>query len=209
MIKIAVILLGLAGSILLADPASACVLAPPQPRLAGESDFSYQARVEKMSREIDEQRSIQRQQSALKAPILFIAREASTEFFQQETAKWAAAQPKPKRGDPPVPPVPPPPQFPIASYFQPVTWIKGTGSPAIFRIETRLTTCGPWSLGDTGAASDGDLLVFFAQEGPISEKTLIDAITIDKLTEPELVELVARHREDPGAGADTPEPHRR
>lgn len=195
MIRSFVLTMGLGGSIIIADPASACVLAPPEPRLAGESDLAYRTRIEKMSHEIEGRRSIQRQQSALKAPTLFIAREASTEFHKQEAAKWAAAQPKPKRGDPPPPPVPlPPPQFPIPRYFQPVTWIHGAGSPAIFRIETHLTSCGPWSLGDTSAAGEGELLLFFAREGPVSENTLIDAIAIDMITEPELVKLVAAYR---------------
>ena len=167
MIRSFVLMMGFGGSIIIADPASACVLAPPEPRLAGESDLVYQARVDKISREIAEQISIQRQQSALKAPTLFIARESSTKFFEQEAAKWAAAQPKPKRGEPPLPPVPPPPpQFPPSSYFQPVTWIKGAGSPAIFRIERHYTSCGPWSLGDAGTAGEGALLLFFCARRP-------------------------------------------
>ncbi|HEY0597131.1 hypothetical protein, partial [Sphingopyxis sp.] len=151
-----------------------------------------QARVEKKSREIAEQISMRRQQSALEAPILFIGRGANVEFHRQEAEKWAASQPRPKPGEPPVPP--PPPEFPVPLHFQPVAWIKGTGSSAIFRIETHMTTCSYWSLGDTRSAGEGTGLLFSARESPISESTLIDAIAIDKITEPELVKLVAAHR---------------
>ena len=192
MVRFFALTTGVIGAITVAVPASACLPPVPEPRLAGESDLAYQARVEKMSREYEEQRSSRRQQSALSAPILFIAREASTDFYRQEAEKWAASQPKPKPGEPPVPP--PPPQVPIPLYFQPVTWIKGMGAPEIFRIETR-RTCGSYSsLGDTRSTGEGTDFLFSAREGPISENTLIDAIAIDMITEPELVKLVAAYR---------------
>lgn len=180
------------GSVIVADPASACLPPVPEPRLAGESDLAHQARVEKVSREYEEQRSIRRQQSALSAPILFIAREASADFYRHEAEKWAASQPKPKPGESPIPP--PPPQVPMPLYFQPVAWINGTGSPAIFRIETHMACGSYWSRGDTRSAGEGARFLFSAQEGPISENTLIDAIAIDKITAPELVKLVAAHQ---------------
>lgn len=192
MVRFFALTTGAIGAIIIADPASACLPPVPEPRLAGESDLAYHARAEKMSREYEEQRSSRRQQSALSAPILFIAREASADFYRQEAAKWAASQPKPKPGEPPVPP--PPPQVPIPLYFQPVTSIKGARSPQIFRIETHMACGSYWSLGDTRSTGEGTYFLFSAREGPISENTLIDAIVIDMITEPELVKLVAAHQ---------------
>jgi hypothetical protein len=209
MIRTFALFAGLAGSIMLADPASACVPLLPEPRLEGESDLAYQTRVEKMKREWDEQRAVRRQQNALNAPTLFIARAASATVYRQEAEKWSAEQAKLRKpGEPPAPPIPPPPpQVPGPLYFQPITWIKGTGSPAMLRIEAHVTMCDSWWLGDTSSAKEGEDLLFSAREGPISENTLIDAIAIDKITEPELVELVAKHREH-GAGSESPEPPR-
>lgn len=196
------LLAGLASSIIVANPASACTPPrPPEPQPEGESLSAYQARIEKMKHEYDEWRK----QRALNAPIIFISRKANTAFFQQEAEKLEAAQSKPKKhGQPP----PPPPQFRLIGYFQPIAWVKGTGAQAILLIKTPITGCGYEPLGDTESAKEGEHLIFFAQDGPISENTLIDAIAIDKITEPELLELVARHRERPGTGSESPEPSR-
>lgn len=194
----------LAGSILLANPASACVPDPRAWQQEGESVAAYEARVQKMERE----RSERRQQGALNAPTLFIVRAATGEFFEQEAAKWRAAEQmrSAQSGEPPIPP--PPPAFPAPAYFRPIAWLRGAGSPDLISIETRQTTCGYMAMGDTLFAKDGVEYVFAAREGPISEKTLLDAIAIDKITAPELVELIARHREHPGAGSESPGPSR-
>ena len=198
---------GLASAIILAEPASACTPIPPEQRLEGESDLAYQARVEKIGHERDEQRALQRQQSALIAPVLFIGREASAAVYRLEAEKWSAEQANLRKpGEPPIPP--PPLHVPQPRYFEPIVWINGTGSQSIFRIEASVTMCGTWWRGDTGSAGEGALLLFSARQGPISENTLIDALAIDKITEPELVELVATHQEHPGAGSETSEPHR-
>lgn len=204
------LLTSLAGSILLADPAPACVTPPREPQMEGESFSAYEARVEKMEREQDEQRVASRQQRALNAPTLFIARAATGGFLEQEAAKRQADQPSGSAQPSEQPVIIPPPPLAVEGrrYFRPIAWLRGTGSQDLVQIETRQTTCGYMSLGDTLFPNDGVQYVFAAKEGPISENTLIDAIAIDKITEPELVELVARHQEDPGAGSDTPEPRR-
>lgn len=202
MIRTFALLAGLAGSIMLADPAAACVPDPRESQQQGESVAAYEARVQKMERE----RSEWRQQGALRAPTLFIARAATGEFFAQEAAKRQAGQPS--GSEPPVVIPPLPMAVTAPRYFRPIAWLKGSGSPDLIPIETRQTTCGYMAMGDTLFAQDGVEYVFAAREGPISEKTLLDAIAIDKITEPELVELVARHREHPDAGTEPPEPSR-
>ena len=47
------------------------------------------------------------------------------------------------------------------------------------------------ALGDTTSSKEGDLFVFFARKGRISDDTLIDAIAVDKINDPALMDLVA------------------
>jgi len=202
MIRIFALSAGLAGSIMLANSALACVPDPRQSQQEGESVDAYQARIGKLERE----RSEWRQRGALKAPTLFIARAATADFLDQEAAERRASEPSPpaEPGEQPVVIPPPPLAVTGPRYFRPITWLRGTGSQDLVRIETRQTSCGYMSMGDTLFAKDGVDYVFAAREGPISENTLIDAIAIDRITEPELVALVARRQEDPGAGSETP-----
>jgi len=205
MTKTFALLTGLASSLIVASPTSACAPSrPPEPQLEGESLSAYQARIEKMEREYD----TWRQQRALNAPTIFIARKANTDFYLREAERLAAAQSKP-RADVQPPPPPSPPQFRVIGYFQPIAWAKGAGEQAIFQLRTPFTNCGSGSVGDTEFAQEGDQFVFLAQDGPISEKTIIDAIAIDKVTDPELVDLLARHHERLGAGSEAAEPPKR
>lgn len=179
---------GVVATIILADPAFACITPPPEPRLQGESDAAYQVRMAQKSHEASEQHNLQRQQNALRAPILFIARNVDAEVRAQEEAKWRADELKlRKRGDPPIPP--PPKMVPQPLHFQPVTWIKGSGSSAIFQVAPQGSTCGLYAY--IGDAQERERLLFLAYEDPISGRGLIDAIALDKITDAELAKLIA------------------
>lgn len=57
--------------------------------------------------------------------------------------------------------------------------------------------CGPMSFGDTSHSQPGDLYLFFARKGSVSEATLIDAIALDSIDHPALTAFVAKHRKRP------------
>jgi hypothetical protein len=56
------------------------------------------------------------------------------------------------------------------------------------------SSCGLRGLGDTSNSQPGNLYLFFARKGPVSEATLIDAITLDPIDHPALNAFVARYR---------------
>ena len=53
------------------------------------------------------------------------------------------------------------------------------------------------SFGDTDHSQPGSLYLFFARKGPLSEKTLIDAIALDAIDHPALAAFVAKYRKRP------------
>ncbi|WP_343520671.1 hypothetical protein [Sphingomonas sp.] len=181
---------------LFAWPAWACSPVPMPPPLPGESQQAYKARIAEEQRRQAERWLRNRQTDALqRADTIFIARET---VWPPPSRPQARAH----RGGAPRPPariksvsfVDPPP-----AYFKPIDWFRGPRTRASFRIERSMTTCGVMSVGDTSLSTPSNLYVFFARKGPLSEKTLIDAIAADRIDDPALVAFVARHRGMPPA----------
>lgn len=182
---------------LFASPARACSPVPVPPPLPGESPEAYKARIAEQERKQAADWMRARQTRALQqADLIFIAR---------DTAWMPPYRPPPVRrgrAGQPLPPKPIPPvliEYPAPSYFKPIGWFRGAQSPTLFRVNRSLTSCGPMSIGDTTNSSEGNLYLFFARNGPLSEKTLIDAIAIDRIDDPALVAFVAKHRGKPPA----------
>lgn len=191
------LLAALSVAALIASPASACSIAPPPPPLPGESPEAYKARTAELRRKQDEEWMRKRQAEALqRADLIFIGR---------DTAWMPPYRPSPVRrgrAGQPLPPVPVPPlviEFPAPSYFKPVDWFRGPRSQILFRVNRSNTSCGWMGIGDTTYSQPGKLYIFFARKGPLSEKTLIDAIALDKIDDPALIAFVARHRGKPPA----------
>jgi len=169
-----------------APEARACMLIPPQP-LAGESAAAYRQRLEALEREEEAQRPAreaewlrQRQADGLEhASIIFIAR--NTEPPQARSAR---------RG----PPVLRPYDW-STSYFTPVAWLRGRQASAPFVVHAGTNSCGGLDgVGDVTLNETGAEFIFFASGEPFTELTLIDAIAVDKITDPALVAFVARSR---------------
>lgn len=171
-------------------PADACV---PEPMRAGESAEEYKARLAQQR----ERWEMQREPYALqRAAAIFIAREATREFLDEEMAKARTARPT-RRSERPVPP---PPLMvlrpPESAYFRPVAWFRGAGSDTLIPLTVDWTSCGPSLLGDTGSGKNGALYIFFADAGPISRQTLFEAIAVDGITDPALLEFAANYRRE-------------
>lgn len=184
------IALGVAAFIAL--PTQACVITMPPP-LPGESPQAYQTRVAEERRQEAERWAKARQADAL--------READRIFIGRYTFWSPPYRPAPVRRarpgqPPPLVPLPAPPRikFPLSSYYEPIDWFRGAPSTALFRVRGENTSCGPTSIGDTAGGSEGALYLFFARKGPLSEKTLIDAIALDKIDDPVLLAFVEKHR---------------
>ncbi len=165
------------------SPAVACSIAPPEPPLPGESDQDYRARTEAVGRENEARWLKERQERNLQAADwVFVARHIY----------WSPPyKPKYRNG------VPAPillPEYPLPTYFKPLTWLKGPELSKTFKVKTYDTTCGPMALGDTTFSTEGDMFVFFARKGRISDDTLIDAIAVDKVNDPALMDFVAPYR---------------
>ncbi|MCW4463249.1 hypothetical protein OK349_16165 [Sphingomonas sp. BT-65] len=183
---------------LVASPVWACSIAPPPPPLVGESPEAYKVRVAELDRRQTETWLRTRQTTALQhAALIFVAR---------DTAWTPPYRPPPTRrvraGQPIPPPVPLPKvryAYPAPSYFKPIGWFRGPRPQALFRVNRSMTTCGAMSIGDTTHSAPGNLYVFFARKGPLSEKTLIDAIAVDSIDDPALVAFVAKYRGKPPA----------
>jgi len=79
-------------------------------------------------------------------------------------------------------------------YFEPVAWFRGHPAQTRFRVEREWSMCGPSGIGDTPYSQTGDLYLLFARQGPLSEKTLIDAIALDKIDDPALTAFAAKYR---------------
>jgi hypothetical protein len=181
---------------LFAVPAWACSLVPMPPPRPGESDHAYKARVAEEQRQQAAIWLRDRQADALqRADSIFIARETGwTPPYRPPPA------PKARPGQPPpfVPlPTPAAIDFPPPSYFKPIDWFRGAQTRRLLRVNRSDTTCGPLSIGDTTFSEQGNLYVFFARKGPLSEKTLIDAIAVERINDPALMGFVAKYRAKP------------
>lgn len=194
-------------SMLLIDSsAAACKPAPRPPELPGESSKAYAARL----RQLDlEQMRLRVEAGLQSAETVFIARD----YVWQPPARPLPVRPKvrssvrrpaaPLVNRPHWKPVPPPPPLNDrtgiggSSYVAPIDWFRGTRSFPPFAIERAYSFCGPMSFGDTDHSQPGDLYLFFAKKGPVSEATLIDAIALDSIDHPALNAFVAKHRKAP------------
>ena len=184
---------------LIASPARACTSALMPPPRSGESADAYSARVAEERRQQAEKWAKERQVIALRdADRIFIGRDTFwTPPYRSPPVRRA------RSGQPPQlvpPPVSPRIEFPVSSYYKPIGWFRGEPSTGLFRVKGENTSCGPMSIGDTTNSTEGDLYLFFARKGPLSEKTLIDAIALDKIDDPLLLAFVAKHRGEPAAG---------
>lgn len=179
---------GIAGAsvaLLSVSPANACSIAPPEPPHQGESDQDYHIRTEALARENEARWLKERQErNVQQADWVFVARHI----------QWSPPyKPKYRNGAPvPIPPIKF--DYPVPVHFKPLTWLKGPELSKTFKVSTYNTSCGPMSLGDTMFSEVGDLFVFFARKGRISDDTLIDAIAVDKINDSALVDLVAPYR---------------
>jgi hypothetical protein len=172
--------------------ARACSPVPLDPPLPGESSDAYRVRVEALQREREAQRPAleaewlrDRQAQGLEhAPIIFIARKTP----------WT---PPPRRSTRRVPP-PPPPVYSLdysVSYYTPVAWLRGRPTSARFSVQATRNSCGGMTgVGDETLSEPGTEFIFFATGVPFTELTLIDAIAVDRVTDPTLVAFIARSR---------------
>ena len=178
----------LMGVVSMPTPASACSIRF-EPPLEGESDEAYRVRIEQLEKVQAEQYAKQRQTDALEnAKLIFIARKT----------EWTPPPPKARKklrpGEPPRPIALPNFEFPMPSYFKPIAWFRGGEITDLFQIRAYNTSCGVIGFGDTTASLPGETFLFFARKSPLSQDTLIDAIAMDKIDNPALVEFVDRHR---------------
>lgn len=180
-------------ALLASAPALACMPAPAEPRLPNESNEAYRTRVAEIEKANTIRWAKERQERALEADIIFIAR-------NRDWSPPPPPQPRVKlRPGQVPPPVPPPvpvlfdpynPKF----YFKPVAWFRGDKVTDLFVTHTSMTTCGFQGFGDVQFPQPGDLFVFFANKVPLTEDALIDAIAFDKIDNPALVEFIAQYR---------------
>jgi hypothetical protein len=170
------------------SPADACSIAPPQPPLPGESDKDYHTRTEALAHENEVRWLKERQEGNLqRADWVFVARHV------EWSPPYNPSKPKYRNG---IPVIIPRPKFeyPTPTYFKPLRWLKGPEYSKVFKVETFNTSCGPMSLGDTKFSEHGSLFVFFARKGRITDNTLIDAIAVDKINDPALIDFVRPYR---------------
>ena len=177
----------LAAAMLAAVPARACTPVPLPPPQPGETQEAYQARVAAEQREQAVRWVKERQADDLqRADLIFIGR--TTDWYPPYR------MPRLRPGQPP-PPIPMPRfGFPMPSYFKPVAWFRGGPSTDLFSLRGSNTSCGPMGFGDTLSATKGDLFVFFARKGPLSQRTMIDAIALGSIVDPALVDFVTKYR---------------
>ncbi len=208
MIKIAGLIALCAAATL--EPASACKIPPPPPQLKGESTAAYDARLVRLYREREMTRAQARIARGLAdADLIFIARDSIWQPPARPLPVRSKVRPSVRRpvgtqvARPHWRPVPPPPApktrifLSDPSYFAPIGWFHGTPMRARFKVGRSKTSCGLRGLGDTSHSQPGDLYLFFARKGPVSEATLIDAIALDSIDHPALNAFVAKHRKAP------------
>ncbi len=174
-----------AATALAALPVRACLPMPPDPPLPGESDAAYKVRTEALQRERTATWLKERQADALqRADAIFVARDIDW---------WPPEKPRLRNGRPLLPrPIVIP--YPAPSWYKPIDWFRGTPSRGLFRVDRTQTDCGAMSIGDTTFSQTGNLFIFFAHKGPLSQRALIDAIAVDRINDPALMEFVAKYR---------------
>lgn len=185
-------------AVAISEPASACTIPPPPPQLQGETVAAYEARLARLYREREMARAQARITRGLAdAALIFVARDTAwaPSYRQRPLPKARPGQPPPSIPRPIAPVI----AYPAPSYFKPIDWIRGSPVSRIFRVNRSDTSCGPMSLGDTSASEPGNLYLFFARKGPVSEATLIDAIALDSIDHPALTAFVAKYRKRPTA----------
>jgi len=186
----------LTATMLAAAPARGCVPWPAPPMLPGESQEAYKARADALMRQQVAEAKRARQADAVeRADVIFVGR--AVDWYPP------VRLPRVRPGQPPPPAPMPRLDFPLPSYFKPVAWFRGGPSTDLFALRGSNTSCGPTGFGDTGFAMKGDLFVFFARRGPLTQRTMIDAIAVDDIVDPALLDFVARYRK-PAAGAALP-----
>ena len=163
---------------LASSQAWACARAPTPPRLSGESTEAYAARIGELNYKRELESARMRQAEGLRgADFIFIARDTAAPNRTSTTYRPTGAR------------AAPPP-----AYYKPIDWFRGQRSTASFRVQRSMTMCGILSFGDTSPSRPGNLYLFFARKGPLSEKTMIDAIALDKIDDPALSTFVAKYR---------------
>lgn len=177
---------------LTASPANACMPVLPEPRPAGESDEAYKIRISAVQRE--------RVATWLKERQAAVLQRADTIVIARDTVWSPPYRPQMRHGRP-IPPTVQMIPYPAPSYYKPIDWFRGLRTRALFRVRNSMTSCGAMSIGDTTYSQPGSLYVFFARKGSLSEKTLIDAIAVDRINDPTLMEFVAKYR-----GKSPPDP---
>jgi hypothetical protein len=174
-----------------ASEAHACSPIPPEPPLAGESTEAYRDRVEALERVREAQRPAreaewlrQRQADNLEqASMIFIARNTPGMPLRRRSTRLGR-------------PIPLQSTDYLSTYYTPVAWLRGPQTRARFRLQAGITTCGGLSgIGDTTLSEPGAEFIFFAIGVPFTELTLIDAIAIDRVTDPTLLAFVAQSRQ--------------
>ena len=176
---------GVIVAMLSVSPANACTIRQPEPPLPGEGDDAYRVRTETLAREQQARWLKERQEYNLQqADWVFVARHIS----------WAPHYKQRYRNGVPVPVPLPEIDYRAPMHFKPLTWLKGPKLSKAFKVSTYNTSCGPMALGDTTFSAEGNLFVFFARKGRISDDTLIDAIAVEKINDPALKDFVAPYR---------------
>lgn len=176
---------GAAFALLSVSPANACSIAPPEPPLPGESVQDYRIRTDALERENEARWLKERQERNLE--------QADWVFVAQHIA-WPPTYRTRYRNGVPVPVPPIKFEYPAPIHFKPLKWLKGPEYSKLFKVTTENTSCGPMALGDTTFSAEGDLFVFFARKGRISDATLIDAIAVNKINDAALIDFVAPYR---------------
>jgi len=158
---------------------------PPPPPNPGETQQAYRARIDAEQREQQARWFRERQAGNLeRADVIFIARD--TPWSPPYRPQWRSGRL--------LPPKLIPFSYPMPTYFKPIAWFRGGKATGLFKVTGGNTSCGPYSLGDTTFSQTGQLFVFFAHKGPLNDKTLIDAIAVDKINDPALMDFVAPYR---------------
>lgn len=173
--------------------AIACSPIPREPPLPNESDEAYRARIAAADKEQADRWAKERQERALEADLIFIARNRD---WTPPDPPQPRVKSRPGQAPQPVPPLRVVPVDPYNSkfYFKPVAWFRGDKVTDLFLTHTSMTTCGFMGFGDVDFPKPGDLFVFFARKTPLTEDTLIDAIALDKIDNPALVDFVSKYR---------------
>ncbi len=176
-------------AVLASQSALACVFLPitvvPEPTLPGESPEAYAARVKELMAQREAQWDLEQQAYDLeRADLIFIARKTQLPPSVQPVSGQSEIIVQGLRNS-----------NLQRVHFTPIDWFKGPVSRQTFLNRLWENDCGWTRFGDvTADDAIGQRYVFFARSGRISQDTLIDAIAVDRITDPALLDFVARHR---------------